>query len=819
MDFTPPFGQWLKAQRAQLDLTQADLARRIGYSAITLRKVEAGALKPSKQMLDLLADHLDVPASQRDAFVTFALGQHAPTAHVVNNLPLPMTALVGREKDVAAVCKLLDVRGRGLSAISTPPPARIVTLIGTPGVGKTRLALEAARQLAGSFANGVCWVELAPVVEPQTALAAIAQALGLEAQPGKPALQLLQEHLRDKAMLLVLDNLEQVLDVAPFIEQVLSAAPQVTVLCTSRELLRIAGEHTYPVNPLGDEAAQLFAQRAQAVSPHFSMTQVIAPTILEICRNLDGLPLAIELAAARINLFTPKEMLGRLNQRLQVLTGGARDLPARQRTLRATLEWSYSLLSADEQALFRRLGVFAGGCTLHAVKTFLEIDNDLALTAEDGLAALTDKSLLMRRADDNVEPRYYLLETMREFALEKLKQHGEHELWMERLGWYLVVKVELPTQPLVADTANMQFILHWAQSAPAVTEMEMMLAGAYGLFAAPRNNEELNWVARTFERDPLHPMPEARAHALFGMGLNYMIAGEHLRACRFFEDSLQHYRALGWPLWIARAANHAGHNARERGDAQRARALEQEALHIMRKVDPDAVPFMLTTLAGIEILDDNAEAAQRALVESERCLAQSSSIDPMTKTANHAWNLNHMGQATALRGRHHEARDLYRHSLETIAGHDHQNTKNWCRLWCHQQLAESGLALLDTAQARQDAGACLSLYQDFGDKMALAWCLATLAGVCMLDEEPERGARLWGASEALRARIGCRIAPASRLNRERTVALLREQLGEAELARLAAAGAKMNADEAVAFALEGLVSWGQSSGFADKGVS
>jgi predicted ATPase/DNA-binding XRE family transcriptional regulator len=795
MDFTPPFGQWLKAQRAQLDLTQADLARRIGYSAITLRKVEAGALKPSKLMLDLLADPLGVPASQHDAFIAFALNPHAPPAQSMNNLPLSLTALVGREKDVAAVCKLLDVRSRSDS--------RIVTLIGPPGVGKTRLALEAARRMAGNFAGGVCWVELAPVVEPQTALAAITQTLGLEAQPGKPAVQALQDHLRDKAMLLVLDNLEQVLDVAPLLGQVLNAAPQVTVLCTSRAMLHIAGEQTYAVNPLGDEAAQLFAQRAQSVSPHFQMTPAHAPAILEICRKLDGLPLAIELAAARINLFTPKEMLRRLNQRLTMLTGGARDLPARQRTLRATLEWSYGLLSADEQALFRRLGVFAGGCTLHAVKTFLEIDNELTLTAEEGLAALTDKSLLMRRADDKAELRYFLLETMREFALEKLKEHDEHDVWMERLGWYLVVKVELPAQPLVADTANMQFILHWAQSAPAVTEMEMMLAGAYGLFAAPRNNEELNWVARTFARNPLHAMPEARAHALFGMGLNYMIAGEHLRACHFFEDSLQHYRALGWPLWIARAANHAGHNARERGDAQRARALEQEAIHILRNVDPDVVPFMLTTLAGIEIVDDNADEAERVLIESERRLAQSPSIDPMTKVANHAWNLNHMGQATALRGRHHEARDLYRHSLATIAGHDHENTRNWCRLWCHQQLAESSLALLDTAQARQDAGACLSVYHDFSDRMALAWCLATLAGVCMLDEEPERGARLWGASEALRARIGCRIAPASRLNRERTVVLLREQLGEAELARLAAAGANMNADEVVAFALEG----------------
>lgn len=798
MDFTPPFGQWLKAQRARLDLTQSDLAHRLGYSVITLRKVEAGALKPSKQMISLLADHLGVPDVLRATFTKFALDLHALPPHVMNNLPLPMTALIGREKDVAALCNLILARGQ---ACVDAPRNQLVTLVGPPGVGKTRLAIEAAQQLASRFADGVCWVELAPVIEPQAALAAIAQALHMEDNPGQP-LRSLQAFLHPRQMLLVLDNFEQILDATPLLSQLLRAAPELTVICTSRELLRIAGEQSYVVNPLGDEAVQLFVQRAQAVSHRFSMTQDNASTLVEICRKLDGLPLAIELAAARIGLFTPKEMLSRLNQRLNVLTGGARDLPPRQRTLRTTLAWSYDLLSKDEQALFRRLGVFAGGCALHAVQTFLEIDNDLSFSAEDGLAALMDKSLLVRREDERGQSRYFLLETLREYALEKLKEHGEYDLWMERLGWYLVIMVEVPAQPLVADTLNLQFVLHQAQKAPAVTELEMMLAGSYGMFAAPRNNEELTWVSRTFERKLLHPMNEASAHALFGMGLNYMIAGEHQRAHRYFEDSLNYYRELGWCYWIARAANFAGHNARDRGDAQRARKLEQEAIQIMRNVDPDEVPFMLTTLAGIEVLDDHSDDAEALLVECESCLAQESNIDPMTKKANHAWNLNHLGHVAALRGRHSEAQDLYRQSMSVIAGHDHQNTRNWCRLWCYQNLAESNLALQAAEQAQQNIHECLTIYQDFSDKMVLAWCLATLAGVCVLEETPERGAKLWGASEALRGQLGCRIAPASRLNRERTVRQLREQLGEAEFERLAGEGAKMNADEAVAFALE-----------------
>jgi len=333
-----------------------------------------------------------------------------------SNLPTQVTSFIGRADEIAELAKLMQT-------------TRLITLLGPGGIGKTRLALEIAQRIQTDFAEGVWWVELASITDPQAVLISIIQVLKIEDRPSKPILQVLQDHLRDKQLLLILDNLEQVLDVAPMIVQVLSAAPSVQVLATSRESLHITGEQTYLLQPLAvaNEAIELFVQRAQAVQHDFALTNANLAAVTEICRKLDGLPLAIELAAPRIALFTLDELLKRLDQRLSLLTGGARDLPVRQRTLRATLDWSYGLLTPDEQAFFRRLGVFAGGCTLHAMQFFVERDHELALMAEDGLGVLLSKSLMVRRIDHDGQSRFVMLETMREFAVDKLKALGEYD--------------------------------------------------------------------------------------------------------------------------------------------------------------------------------------------------------------------------------------------------------------------------------------------------------------------------------------------------------------------------------------------------------
>lgn len=445
------FGQWLKQRRKALDLTQEGLAQQIGCAKVTLRKIETGERRPSRQIAELLAKYLQISVDKHAAFIQFARDEagestpfgdtrfHSPT----NLLPQP-TLLIGRDEDVVAIRKRL-----------LQPESRLLTLVGPPGIDKTRLALQVAAQVLDNFAEGVFFVALASISDFNLVPTMIANTLDIPDIGPRTPLERLKVFLSNKQMLLLLDNFEQILPAAPAIADLLAACPWIKLLVTSRAPLRIRQERQLPVAPLalphlaalpdvetlsGNAAVTLFLERAQAVKPDFSLTAENAPTIAAICTRLDGLPLAIELISARIKLLPPTALLERLSGRLLLQSDGLRDLEPRHRTLNNAIDWSYQLLSTEEQTLFRRLGVFVGGWTLEAAEAIC-LDR-LNLNPLDGLASLLDKNLIKQETGFDGEPRFTMLETIREYALQQLIASGELDPLCQRHLAYFVKLAE-----------------------------------------------------------------------------------------------------------------------------------------------------------------------------------------------------------------------------------------------------------------------------------------------------------------------------------------------------------------------------------------
>ncbi len=476
MELDTSFGRWLRARRRVLDLTQDDLSRRVGCAVVTIQKIEADERRPSRQLAERLADGVQIAADDRAAIIMLARAEPyldpAPPAEVAErplrvpqrsptNLPAPLTQLIGRKADIAAVRNVL-LRGE----------TRLLTLIGPPGIGKTRLSLAVAHDMQAAFSHGGSFIALAPIRDPALVLVTIAQALGITETVGQPPLARLTTALQAQRRLLVLDNFEQVLAAAPLVVELLEACPGVKVLITSRAALYVRGERLYAVPPLllpnlmrrlapgalaRTPAVALFIEHAQAVRPGFKLTAQNAAAVAAICVRLDGLPLAIELAATRIKLFSPDALLAKLHFPLALLTDGPTDLPARQQTIRSTIDWSYNLLSAHEQMLFQQLGVFVGGWTQEAAEAVCGIADSRLQIADyvaqstiynpqsaivEGLASLLDQSLLVVLEPVADDPRFGMLELVREYARDRLRAAGEEMEMGRRHTVYLLELVE-----------------------------------------------------------------------------------------------------------------------------------------------------------------------------------------------------------------------------------------------------------------------------------------------------------------------------------------------------------------------------------------
>jgi predicted ATPase/class 3 adenylate cyclase len=692
----------------------------------------------------------------------------------INNLPAQPTPLIGRERELGEVGDLLREE-----------EVRLLTLTGAGGIGKTRLGLQVGAELLDEFEDGVFFVVLAPITDPALVPSAIAEALGVVEAADQPLEEALKDYLRTKELLVLLDNFEQVLGGAPLLGKLLSACPRLKVLATSRSVLRVYGEQEYPVPPLElprpggrlpaidklsqYEAVRLFIERAKAARAEFSVTDENAPAVAEICARLDGLPLAIELAAARIKLLTPAAMLERLGSRLKLLRGGARDLPERQRTLRGTIEWSFALLEEGEQALFGRLAVFSGGRTLEAIEAICDAEGDMPIDALEGVSSLLDKSLLRQEEGPEGEPRFVMLETIHEFAREKLQASGEAEEARRLHAEYFLAVAE-EAEPELSGTEQLAYL-------------ERLEAEHDNMRAA------LSW---SLEKEPEAALRLAVALARFWEKRSYFSEGSGwLGAALSLSESVE--AATTDSATRAKLLSEAGTFAFFRTDFDHAIVLHGEALELYRQVGDDSgVAFALLCL-GAQYMEKGDH--ERAAPFLEEALAISRRIGDKQNTAG---TLHNLAEVARQRGEYERAKTLGTESMVLAREMEDKWQLAVVVGWMGLLAVWSGE---DHNLAQGFLKEALALDRELGNWAYGAYCLEGFAGLAGARGQGARAARLWGAAEALRTNIGAPLPPDARLLYEPSMATVRAQLGEAAWEAALAQGMAMSSEEAAEYAL------------------
>lgn len=838
------FGAWLRQRRKEAGLTSKELAQGVGCSIATIEKMEGGIRRPSRQIAELIADYFGIANDERQAFVQFArsddsgeqmrnldeAASRAPWRILYslralntlrsrpNNLPAQRTALVGREQEVAA-----------LVAGLRRPDVRLFTVTGPPGIGKTRLALQAATDLLEEFQDGAFFVPLSAVSDAESVAPMIALTLRVPQQAGNSTRDNLVEYLRHKQMLLVLDNYEQVLGAAALVSELLNVAAGLKVIVTSREAFRLYGEHELELptlsvpgptqHPTADSlmryaSVRLYVERAQAARYDFNLTDANAAAVASICRRLDGVPLAIELAAAHVRTLSPEEIDARLARRFDLLSGGPLDLPARHQAVRSAISWSYDLLGVAEKRLFRQLSVFVGGWTLEAAQ-WVAVAGDRKIRnstpqIRHTLDSLVAKSLVQQTHSPEGVSRYWLLATIREFAREQLEISGEAGELQQRHKSYCVQMSE-EAEPMLrgaqqaawldtieAEYGNVQAALECCLQAGDATS-GLRIAGALWRFWMVRGyltdgRRQIGaMLDLPYDGEATELYSRARAKALNAVGVLAGIQGDYSAARAFFEEAVALFRQLGDTPTVAGILSNLGNIAKSLGEYGRARALQEESLAIRRELgDRQGIANSLANLGNVAHAQGDYVSARKLYEESmvvQREMGDNWSI---------ANSLNNLGVVAQEQNDLEAARLFFQQSLD-------MRRELGDKRGIARSLHNLGTVAKDIKSYNEAitlTGESLAIYHELEDKPGIALCLESLAVLLSLQGKWQRAVLLWGAAEVLRETLGTPMPAANQALHDMRVIAARERLGDVVFNMTWRKGRATPLEEAIALAQE-----------------